>query len=146
MTRTRSALQSRSPSRRRLDPRREVEIHVLTGGPARGWVHTHGLAARGRPELEIRSVPLFLAAAAARLLNDLAEYLLNDARAPLLAGQIIHCGRSALQVVAAHPDPDGGYDREHYVDARLLVVDAPDTGCACEECARELANRPALDN
>ncbi len=60
-----------------------MEIHVVTGGPARGWVRTHGLAARGRPELEIRSVPLFLAPAAGRLLNDLADYLLNDAEAPL---------------------------------------------------------------
>jgi hypothetical protein len=123
-----------------------VEIHLVTDGPAKGWSHTHGLAAHGRPELEIRGVPLFLGSATARLLNDLADYLLNDAQAPLLAGQIIHGGRSALQVVAAHPDPDGGYDPAHYVDVRLLIVDAPDTGCACEECARELANRPALDN
>ena len=58
----------------------------MTDGPARGWLHTHGLSVRGLPELETRNVPLFLGNAAAGVLNDFADYLLNEATAPLLAG------------------------------------------------------------
>jgi hypothetical protein len=137
-------LRDRSRARARLDPKREVELHHVTDWPARGWLHTHGLAARGLPELEIRNVPLFLGKAAAGVLNDFADYLLNEATAPLLAGQLVRLGHYSVQVVAGQPNPTAGYDPEHYADIRLGVVDAPEMECACEECARELAQRPSL--
>ncbi|HSD20929.1 MAG TPA: hypothetical protein VLC54_12875 [Anaeromyxobacter sp.] len=143
MTRARR-LRDRPRVRWRLDPNREIELHHVTDGPARGWLHTHGLAAHGLPELEMRNVPLFLGKAAAGVLNDLADYLLNEATAPLLAGQLVRLGHYSVQVVAGQPDQAAGYDPEHYADIRLVVVDAPEMECACEECARELAQRPSL--
>jgi len=144
---------SRRPSRRdprgrqRLDPKREIVLHYVTDGPARGWLHTHGLAARGKPKLEIRNVPMFLRAAAAGLLNDVAGYLLNDASAPLLAGDLVHAGAETVCVLAARADAEAGYDPAHYEGCvRLVVVDPPATGCECDECAKELARRSALPN
>lgn len=118
-------------------------LHHVTDGPAKGWLHTHGLAAHGKPELEMRNVPLFLGAAAAGLLNDLADYLLNDAVAPLVAGQLVQWGASTIRVVAGRPDEDAGYDPAHYDDVvRLVLVDPPDT--RCDECANDLARRSPL--
>ena len=140
MTMTRPA-SKRGSRRRRLDPRREILIDLVTDGPAKGWLHTHGLEAYGEPELEIRGVPLFLGPLASRVLNDLADYMLNDAEGPVLAGQLIRFGRSSIQVVDGGPDDDAGYDAGHYRTPRLLLVDPPDTGCECDECAR---SRPRL--
>ncbi len=132
---------------RRLDPKREIALHLVTEGPGKGWLHTHGLAAHGKPELEMRNVPLFLGQAAAAVLNDLADYLLNDAAAPLVAGELVKYGDSSIRVVAGRPDADAGYDPSHYEDGvRLVVEDPPDTGCACEECAKELARRPRMSS
>ncbi len=127
-------------ARRPLDPRREVVIHHVTDGPGAGWLHTHGLSVHGKPELEIRSVPLFLGRHASALLNEIADYLLNEATAPLLAGQTMQCGRSVIQFVEGRPEPGAGYDPEHYLNCvRLVLVDPPDAGCACERCASERA-------
>lgn len=127
---------------RRLDPKREVMLHHVTDGPAKGWLHTHGLAAHGKPELEIRGVPRFLGRAAAGLLNDLADYLLNDATAPLAAGELIAWGASTIRVVAGEPDEAAGYDPAHYESVRLVIEDPPDSGCECAECSDDLARRP----
>lgn len=126
--------------RRRLDPRRAIVIHHVTNGPAAGWLHTHGLSAHGKPELEIRSVPVFLGCEASALLNAIGDYLLNDATTPLLAGQTMQCGRSVILFVEGRPEPDAGYDPGHYQHCvRLILVDPPEMGCACEECASERA-------
>jgi hypothetical protein len=137
-----------APRRPRLDPKREIALHYITDGPARGWLHTHGLAAHGKPELEIRNVPQFLRGAAGGLLNELADYLLNDATKPLVAGQLIDLGgTTSLQVVAGRGDAEAGYDPAHYDGCvRLTVGDPPETGCECEECAREHARRSRLPN
>lgn len=128
--------------RRRLDPRREIVVDVVIDGPAKGWIHTHGLAARGLPELELRGVPLFLRDAAAGLLDDVAGYLLNDATRPLLPGQSIGCGARSVQVIEGRPDPEAGYDPEHYSGCtRLTLIDPPEGACRCEACERELAER-----
>ena len=61
------------------------------------------------------------------------------------AGQLVQCGASSIRVVAGRPDADAGYDPEHYEDGvRLVLMDPPDTGCACDECAKELARRSPL--
>jgi hypothetical protein len=127
----------------RLDPRREIELHYITDGPARGWVHTHGLAEHGKPELEIRNVPGFLSAAACDVLNDFSGYLLNEATTPLLAGQLVSLGPHSILVAVAHPDESAGYERSHYDGCvRLTLIDAPSSPCDCAECRRELAQRP----
>jgi hypothetical protein len=142
MAQTRRTRRPGPAAGRRLNPRREIELHLVSDGPSKGWLHTHGLAAHGKPELEIRNVPLFLGPLAAGLLNDFADYLLNDATAPLLADQLVQIGRSTMQVVARGPDEPAGYDAAHYErGVRLTLVDPPPTGCECDECAMEAAGR-----
>ncbi len=137
----------RDPRRgKRLDPKREIVVHHVTDGPAKGWIHTHGLDAHGKPELEMRNIPLFLGAAATGILNDLADHLLNDATTPFLAGDLIAWGRWSIQVREARPDEEAGYGAEHYRTTRLMLVDAPSDGCACDECAKELARRSRFAN
>jgi hypothetical protein len=109
----------------------------VTDGPARGWLHTHGLAAHGKPELEIRDVPLFLGAVAGQLLNDLAGHLLNDAAVALVPGELVQWGRRTILLAEGRPDEDGGYDPAHYATPRIALRDPPDGSCACDECARE---------
>ncbi|MFT3914386.1 MAG: hypothetical protein QM704_09785 [Anaeromyxobacteraceae bacterium] len=133
----------RSAARARLDARSLVTLEVVCDGPARGWVHTHGLAALGHPELEIRGVPMFLGHAAAQVLGDLVDYLVNDATHPLLAGQNVGLARASFQVVEGHPDEAAGYDAYHYVDPRLTLVDLPPHPLDCDECVAEAAAREA---
>ncbi len=128
----------------RIDARREIVLHHVTDGPAKGWLHTHGLASHGKPELEMRNVPLFMGAAGAGLLNDLADYVLNDAAAPFVAGDLVQWGKAAIHLVEGRPDAAGGFDPEHYEDARLVLVDPPESGCACDQCAKELARTSTL--
>jgi len=146
MSRIRPSRKGAPGRRERLDARREIVVHQVTDGPAKGWLHTHGLDAHGKPELEIRGVPLFLGAAAAALLNELADHLLNDALAPFVAGDLVRWGRSTFQVLEARPDEDAGYDAGHYQTTRLVIVDAPSDECACDECAREAAARSRVVN
>jgi hypothetical protein len=146
MARTRPTPQRGARRRQRLDPTREIVVHQVTDGPAKGWIHTHGLDAHGKPELEIRNVPLFLGGAATRLLNDIADHLLNDAVSPFLPGDLVTGGRTSIQVLEARPDEGGGYDEAHYRTPRLVLVDAPGDACACDECAKELARRSRLAN
>ncbi|MFO0583043.1 MAG: hypothetical protein U0229_12290 [Anaeromyxobacter sp.] len=134
----------RSAPRARVDARSLVKLEVVCDGPARGWVHTHGLAALGHPELEIRGVPMFLAHGAAQVLGDLVEYLVNDATHPLLAGQNVGLARASFRVVEGRPDEEAGYDRFHYVDPRLTLVDLPPHPMDCDECVREAAARSGL--
>ncbi len=94
----------------------------------------------------MRSVPLFLGAAGAGLLNDLADYLLNDAAASFVAGDVVQWGASAIHLVEGRSDAAGGFDPEHYEDARLVLVDPPESGCRCDECAKALARTSTLDS
>jgi hypothetical protein len=119
-----------------------IAVHSICDGPARGWLHTHGLAEHGKPELEIRSVPMFLSSAACSILNDVADYLLNDATRPLLAGETMVLGKSVVLAVASGPDEAAGYDPLHYEgQVRLRLVDPPAGPCEREECAKERARR-----
>lgn len=120
-------------------------LEYVSDGPARGWLHTHGLARHGKPELELRHVPMFLRTPACSLLNRVADYLLNDATAPLLPGQTMLLGNEAILLVASRPDEDAGYDSLHYDGCvRLCLVDPPPGSCDCDECAKELARRSSL--
>jgi hypothetical protein len=43
-----------------------------------GWIHTHGMADRGYPELEVRGVPDFLAEPAAAPITCLYNYMIDE--------------------------------------------------------------------
>lgn len=142
MARARRIARLASRPDRRLDPKREIVLEYVTDGPARGWLHTHGLARHGKPELELRKVPAFLRRPAYALLDEVADYLLNRAIAPLLPGQTMLLGRDVILFVESAADDEGGYDSLHYGECvRLCLVDPPPGLCDCDECARDLALR-----
>jgi len=119
-----------------------VAVHLI---PELRWCHTHGLAAHGLPELEVRDVsPLFLSAAGV-LLNRVAEYLLENPPGHVKLGQTMETDRftvfrfEKLEPIA----PD---QAEEYADERwCLVAVEGAVRCACcdksigsqEPCAHE---------
>jgi hypothetical protein len=88
---------------------------------------------------------MFLRGPACTILNEIADYLLNRATRPVLAGQTMLLGRDVILFVESGPDEDAGYDPLHYAGyVRLCLVDPPPHPCDCDECAKELARRCAL--
>ena len=59
-----------------MDPREHVAIHTVAASSGL-WVHTHGLAKFGRPELEVFDIPEELATAALALVLDTSAYVID---------------------------------------------------------------------
>jgi hypothetical protein len=118
-------------AKKQINVQKEIRIDMVTNGPAKGWVHTHGLAKFGRPELEIRNVPSYFSATAGTLLNEIADYMLNGTDKPVLAGQKMAIGRFTLfKFHKFGPDDKAGYDSNHYGTERLCIGDT-EMQCAC---------------
>ena len=99
-------------------------IHHVTGT---GWVHTHGLAVLGLPELEIRGIPGFLAKDAARLLNEVSEYM-QETKTPVRLGETMETSpRTAFRFVKGDPIPG---NECHYEEERWQLVDI-EARCDC---------------
>lgn len=127
-TRKKAAAPKRTKSTRDIDIRDHIVIHCITEEPHCGWMHTHGMAELGLPELEIRSVPLFLSPDAANLLNHIAQYMydgkngLNDAR-PVKLGQRLGVGpMQIVQFVKLMPIPG---EEDHYANECWALSDSP---------------------
>ncbi len=121
--------------RKKLDVMKEMQIHSLTDGPAKGWIHTHGLARHGKPELEIRMVPSMFFASAGRMLNEIGQYMLDSGRS-IRPGDTMELGRTLLLMLEGKADEEGGYDGSHY-RVPVLTVTALDHACEyCETKAR----------
>jgi len=117
-----------------MDIQEMIIIHCVSNGETtRGWVHTHGMADHGCPELEIRGVPLFLMDAAGALLNDIAEYMIEcaDKGQPVQLGHVLSNtdGRAALSLVKLPPLSD---EEGHYAVERWTLSDEPMRGLCCE--------------
>ncbi len=116
---------------RRIDIQKLIQIHFITDGPCKGWVHTHGLARHGRPELEIRKVPSLFVDSACGILNDVAEYMLTRGR-PIAVGDTVEYGRdTVLLLLEGKADEASGYDESHY---RVPVLTITALERACEHC------------
>ena len=118
--------------KKRIDVQKVVRIDMVTDGPAKGWIHTHGLAQFGRPELEIRNVPSYFNAVAGELLNGVADYMLNGTDKPVLAGQKMAIGR--FSIFKFHPgkaDDAAGYDTNHYEGVTRLTLTDVELQCSC---------------
>ena len=77
-----------------------IVVHMVS---SQGWVHTHGLAKRGLPELEIRGVcPEFLMWEAGILLNHIAEYMVATGLS-VKAGQTYQYGSGPVVLFEALP-------------------------------------------
>lgn len=110
-----------------------LQIHMVADVDQRGpWVHTHGLEAFGLPELEIRGVmPCFLLPAAAGILVEVADYLLNGGRAVSLGQALALDEVTLVRIGRAEPLPG---QLDHYGHERWMVVDVPTSYCPlCDE-------------
>jgi hypothetical protein len=96
---------------------RPVQFHFLV---EEGWLHTHGMAALGLPELEARHFPAFLGESATRILRHICDYMIESGT-PIRAGETMAISdRTRFRLIA--PEPLRG-NEVHYADARLLVAD-----------------------
>jgi hypothetical protein len=104
---------------------RQGEFMILHHVTGTGWVHTHGLASLGLPELEVRGVPDFLAEDAARLLNLVAGYMRK--KRVKLGETMATSPRTSFRFIKADPIPG---NEDHYEDERWQIVDV-ETVCEC---------------
>lgn len=116
-------------SSRRIDIQKEIDLHIVSEGPTKGWVHTHGMAKFGKPELEMRNVPLFLAHAASSLMNAVCDYILNEG-AVIKTGENVSLGGMCVVRIEELPLLD-----ETHPGPRWTLTDAPNEGrCSDPEC------------
>ena len=109
---------------------------VIDGEHTRGWLHTHGLCEHGLPELEVRNIPAFLAEAAARLLNDVADYMLKSGNTVRVGETMSLSKRTRFRLVKADPIPGS---ENHYAVERWQLVELDAVPCEC--CAGNLPGR-----
>jgi hypothetical protein len=100
---------------------------VDSGADTDGWVHTHGLQALGLPELEIRGVaPRFLMPAAAMLLSNIADYMVNGGRRVAVGDAMVLDELTFVRVARAEPIPG---EADHYQHERWTVLEVPESCC-----------------
>jgi Domain of unknown function (DUF4261) len=108
-------------------PAERFDIHWVIGT---GWIHTHGMADRGYPEVEVRGVPDFLAEAAAGLIRHVCDYMLDEV-VRIKPGETIETSpRTRFQLIKPEPLPGEG---EHYSVERLQIMDVEHI---CEQCGQ----------
>jgi hypothetical protein len=104
----------------------KVTIHwVMDGRETKGWVHTHGMADLGLPELEVRGCPTFLGESAASILLGVCDYMLDS-------GMVVRAGETMgisdkTRFRFVKPTPIPGQE-EHYEVERLQIVEM-ERGC-----------------
>ena len=106
-----------------IDVQKEIQLHFVTDGPAKGWCHTHGMVKFGQPELEIRNVPSIFMSSAASILNHVADYMLNHAKKPVKAGHNMEIDRvTIIHFEDSTGDEERGFDLNHYTHPVLLLT------------------------
>jgi len=115
-----------------IDPVKVIDVHIVTEETGI-WAHTHGLAAYGLPELEVRDAPSYLATPAGTLLNAVADYLLNSGKTVRVGEGIRVDGYGTLTLEAAVPQVPFA---DHYDHERWTVRSVP-FGELCECCQRQ---------
>lgn len=101
-----------------IDVREHVTIHaVVDDGPGGTWVHTHGLAKFGRPELELNQVAAERIDAATAALLDIGQYLAEGSL--IQPGHTLGARSAPILAVAA------GADAAHWGNTVVLeLIDA----------------------
>jgi len=115
-------------------------MHLVHDESDGAWVHTHGLDAFDLPELEIRGIkPRYLGSAAAGLLKEICDYMLNS-------GNTVHLGENMLlgQRTRVRFDKSRavGAARCHYEVERWTVIH-DDSTVLCDMCAALGEQKPA---
>jgi hypothetical protein len=100
-----------------------------------GWLHSHGMADHGMPELEMRGIPAFLADQAADLLRQACRRMIESGRPGRPGDTLVLSPRVRLRLVEARPEPGD----DHAPVRRLEVVDA---GTACGCCGMPAGGHP----
>ena len=109
-------------------PEKRFNLHWVIGT---GWIHTHGMAERGYPEVEARGVPDFLAESAADLIRHICDYML-DSNVRIQPGETMAVSpRTRFRLVKSEPCPE---EKDHYTVERLRMVDL---GPVCDCCWRK---------
>lgn len=110
-----------------------IEIHGVPVNHGTIWLHTHGMGAYGKPELEIRDVPAFLVGDATSFLNQVCAYVALEATKPVLLGQSMALGNTVPFTFTQLEGDDIGHAPNHYEEERWALVG--DTGmCLCSMC------------
>jgi hypothetical protein len=111
---------------KKLDPLKVIVIHAIVGDEVlNGWVHTHGMVAHHKPELELFIRPVFMIPLVFDFVNDVAEYILNSPK-EVKAGDTMQMGNHRFKLVAANPLPD----QEAHYDYDVLRLE--DIGYPCD--------------
>jgi hypothetical protein len=106
-----------------------IELHNVFGSAETGhWLHTHGMAERGLPELEIRGVPSYLADFAGRALRQVCEYM-QEPGVNVRLGETMQIGPNSVVRFEKLPPIPGSED--HYQVERWAF--AP-VSVGCPEC------------
>ena len=112
------------PIRAINDEAKRFDIHSVIGT---GWIHTHGMAERGYPDVEVRGVPDFLAEEAAELIGTVCSYKPGETMAT--------SPRTRFRLIKPEPFPCA---EDHYAVERLQIVDVEHVCecCGLRECQR----------
>jgi hypothetical protein len=113
-----------SKNRRKRDDGCPIEgvrfDYVTNGDDTKGWLHSHGMADLGLPELEIRDVPSYFVGAGVELLRTVCHYLKKPG-AKVRAGEAMVTGpNTAFRFVLATPIPG---QEDHYQEERWRIED-----------------------
>jgi hypothetical protein len=97
------------------------------GNPCHGWIHTHGLATLGKPELEVRGCPDMLSQYAVALLMSTARQVARglDALRPgfsFFSVLVSNLCTFSVHITESVPIPG---EEDHFRDARWLLGDHP---------------------
>jgi hypothetical protein len=92
-----------------------------------GWVHTHGMAEHGLPEVEARHMPDYLAESAAGLIRHVCDYMLDKGKRVKAGETMAISPRTRFLFVEGKPLPG---EEDHYEVERLLIVDVEHV-CEC---------------
>ena len=109
---------------KKVDIRDHIDVHYVGD---RRWMHTHGMDMFGLPDLEARGVPGWLVYQAARVMNNICDYL-------------VHCGETVDEgdpfeigdsIFTLRPvKPYKGLE-DHYETPRWCIMDFE---LKCDEC------------
>jgi hypothetical protein len=97
------------------------------------WVHSDGMAALGRPELEVRNVPILLAEAAGDILYEVCNYII-DTNAIFKAGDTLDLD-SLPEIIFVEAMPIPGEENYYKVEHLSLITLYPTCPyCALNDC------------
>jgi hypothetical protein len=97
-----------------VDPREHVTVHEVVDDPAGIWMHTHGLAKFGRPELEMFDLPAETSELAYALLMDTSGYVID--------GPIVAPGNTLGDTARPLAALEGSRETDHWENRSVIEL------------------------